>query len=86
MRIFKVFIIVILNPIYVYHTVSSTLWNLSKVDVNVHIDNVDVEVHLGVKVLLVVGHQVSASVFADVSALRRSPSVLRSNKTLYGRK
>ena len=50
-----------------------SLWDLSKVDVNVDIDNVDVVV----KVLLVVGHQVPASVFAHVSALPRSPSVKR---------
>ena len=54
------------------------LRNLSKVDVNVDIDDVDVKVYLGVEVLLVVGqlgHQVSAPVFAQVSALRRSPPV-----------
>lgn len=56
------------------------LQNLSKVDVNVDIDDVDVKVYLGVEVLLVVGqlgHQVSAPVFAQVSALRRSPPAKR---------
>ena len=55
---------------------SSTLCNLSKVDVNVDIDNVDVDVHRRAEVLLV-GHEVSASVFAHVSSLCRSPSVKR---------
>ena len=51
-------------------------WHLSKVYVNVDIDNIDVKGHLGVfsHVGLVVDRHVSASVFAQVSSLCGAPS------------
>ena len=64
-----------------------TIWNLSKVDVNVDIDNVDVDVHRRAEVLLgaalMVGHQVPASVFAHISSLCRLPSVKCDVKVQY---